>query len=137
MFDTNIKRVFNITRACIPYLESGSSVVNTTPAFGITPGAGYAVYCATKAAIIGFSKSVAPELGPKEIRTNIIAPGAVRTPTNVQVLAGEAGLEKLSYVISLKRIAEPDDIADVVAFLFSDESRYMNGSVVEVTGGFL
>jgi NAD(P)-dependent dehydrogenase (short-subunit alcohol dehydrogenase family) len=61
----------------------------------------------------------------------------VRTPTNVQVLAGEAGLEKLSEVISLKRIAEPDDIADIVAFLFSDESKYMNGSVVEVTGGFL
>jgi NAD(P)-dependent dehydrogenase (short-subunit alcohol dehydrogenase family) len=70
-------------------------------------------------------------------RTNIIAPGAIRTPTNVQVNAGEATLEKLKEVISLQRIGEPEDIADVVAFLFSDEARYMNGSVVEVTGGFL
>ncbi|KAE9367906.1 NAD(P)-binding protein [Stipitochalara longipes BDJ] len=102
MFNTNITGFFNITRACIPHLKSGASFVSTTSAFGITPGAGYAVYLAL-------------ELGPKGVRTNIIAPGAVRTPTNVQ----------------------PDDIADVVAFLFSNESRYMNGSVVEVTGGFL
>jgi NAD(P)-dependent dehydrogenase (short-subunit alcohol dehydrogenase family) len=137
MFNTNIKGFFNPTRACIPHLKYGSYFVNTTSAFGISPGAGYAVYCATKAATIGFSKSVALEFGPKGIRTNIIAPGAVRTPRNVQVLAGEAGLKKLSEVISWKRIAEPDDIANLVAFLFSDKSRYMNGSVVEVTGGFL
>jgi len=73
MFNTNIKGFFNITRACIPHLKSGASFVNTTSNFGITPGAGYAVYCSTKAAIIGFSKSVALELGPMGIRTNIIA----------------------------------------------------------------
>jgi len=80
MFNTNITGFFNITRACIPHLKAGASFVNTTSNFDLTPGPGYAVYCATKAAIIGFSKSVALELGPKEIRTNIIAvsgcPGA-------------------------------------------------------------
>jgi NAD(P)-dependent dehydrogenase (short-subunit alcohol dehydrogenase family) len=137
LFNVNVKGFFNITRACIPHLQRGASFVNVTSNFGITPGPGYAVYCATKSAVIGFSKSVALELGPKGIRTNIIAPGAVRTPTNVQVLTGEEGLKKLSKVISLKRIGEPEDIADVVAFLFSEEARYMNGAVVEVTGGFL
>jgi NAD(P)-dependent dehydrogenase (short-subunit alcohol dehydrogenase family) len=136
MFATNVKGFFNITRACIPHLKSGASFVNMTSNFGITPGSGYAVYCATKAAAIGFSKSVALELGPKGIRTNIVAAGAIRTPTNVAVLEGEEALQKLNSFVSLGRIGGPEDIADVVAFLFSDEARYMNGSVVEVNGGF-
>jgi NAD(P)-dependent dehydrogenase (short-subunit alcohol dehydrogenase family) len=94
------------------------------------------VYCATKAAAIGFSKSVALELGPKGIRTNIIAAGAIWTPTNVAVLEGEEALQKLNSFVSLGRIGEAEDIADVVAFLFSDEARYTNGMWLKSTAAF-
>ncbi|KAH8758104.1 hypothetical protein BGZ57DRAFT_907872 [Hyaloscypha finlandica] len=88
MFNTNAKGFLNITRACIPYLKSGASFLNPTSAFGISPGANFAVSCATNAAVIGFSMSMALELGPRGVRTNTIAPGAVRAPTNMQVIAG-------------------------------------------------
>lgn len=90
----------------------------------------------TKAVVIGFSKAVALELGPKGFRTNTIAPGAVRTPTNLQVLKGEKGLEQPNNFISLGRIGEPEGITDMVAILMDKESRYTNEIVVEVTGGF-
>lgn len=78
---------------------------------------------------------MALELGPKGVRVNCVAPGPVDTPTMAGNLAGGDANEKLVKSIALGRIGQPDEIADVVAFLFSDESRFMNGSVVEISGG--
>lgn len=78
---------------------------------------------------------MALELGPKGIRVNCVAPGETDTPTMAGNLAGGDANEKLVKRIALGRLAQPEEIADVVAFLFSEDSRFMNGSVVEVSGG--
>lgn len=135
LVNTNLKGLFNVTRACIPHLESGASFVNVSSISGLTPSMGHAVYCATKYGVIGFSKCMALELGPRGIRTNVVAPGYIDTPTNASVVLGPAAVDKMIKGVALGRIGTPEDIADVVAFLFSDESRYMNGSVVEINGG--
>lgn len=92
-------------------------------------------YCATKFGVIGFTKAMALELGPKGIRINCVAPGPTDTPTMAGNVAGGDENDKLIAGIALGRLGQPQDIADVVAFLFSDESRFMNGSVVEISGG--
>ncbi|KAI4717100.1 NAD(P)-binding protein [Aureobasidium sp. EXF-10727] len=131
----NLKGVYNVTKATIPYLRSGSAVVNVSSICGIHPHKQMAIYCATKYGIIGFSKSMALELGPKGIRVNVVAPGYIETPTNSSVVAGEEALKKTTEQVALGRMGKASEIADVVAFLMGDESRYMNGSVVEVNGG--
>lgn len=75
------------------------------------------------------------ELGPKGIRVNCVAPGPIDTPTMAGNVAGGDANDKLIANIALGRLGVPDDIADVISFLFSDESRFMNGSVVEISGG--
>jgi NAD(P)-dependent dehydrogenase (short-subunit alcohol dehydrogenase family) len=137
LINTNLKGLFNVTRVCIPHLQSGSSIVNVASTAALRPSAQFAVYSATKSGIIGFSKSTALELGPRGIRVNVICPGYVDTPTNASVVEGKASLDAARVRVSLGRIGTPDEIADVVAFLFSDQSRYMNGSVIEISGGVL
>jgi len=135
LIDTNLKGTFNITRASIPHLGRGSAFVNVSSVAGVRPLSEMAVYCASKYAVIGFSQCLALELGPKGIRTNVVAPGYIHTPTSAGVLAGPEALAEYANGVSLGRIGTAEEVADVVAFLFSDESRYMNGSVVEVNGG--
>lgn len=135
LMNTNVKGTFNITRACIPHLKTGASFVNASSISGIRPSAGTAVYAATKAALIGFSKSMALELGPKGIRTNVVAPGGIHTPTNASVVAGAASVQAFADKVALGRLGTAEEVADVVAFLFGPEARYMNGSVIEVNGG--
>ncbi|EPE25020.1 NAD(P)-binding Rossmann-fold containing protein [Glarea lozoyensis ATCC 20868] len=135
LINTNLKGLFNITRAAIPHMPSGSTFVNTSSIKGLGPGSGFAVYCASKYGIIGFSKSVALELGSKGIRTNIIAPGYIDTPTNASVVAGPESVARAAAMVSSGRLGTPEEVADVVVFLMSEESRYMNGSVVEIHGG--
>lgn len=93
------------------------------------------MYCATKAAIIGFSKSMALELGPRGVRVNVVCPGAVETPTNVSVVEGGEELKRMRKRIALGRVGSAEEIADVVIFLMGEGGRYVNGSVVEVSGG--
>lgn len=113
----------------------GGSYVNVSSICGLRPKKEMAIYCATKYAIIGFSKSMALELGPKGIRTNIVAPGYIDTPTNAGVLAGREAVQTMVEATSLGRLGTAEEVADVVAFLMSEEARYMNGSVVEIDGG--
>ncbi|KAJ4353833.1 uncharacterized protein N0V89_005563 [Didymosphaeria variabile] len=131
----NLKGVFNVTRASIPHLKSGASFVNVSSISGIRPSAQQAVYCTTKYGLIGFSKSIALELGPRGIRTNVVCPGYIDTPTNAGIVKGGAAVENMIHGNALHRLGTPEEVADVVAFLFSEESRYMNGSVVEIDGG--
>jgi NAD(P)-dependent dehydrogenase (short-subunit alcohol dehydrogenase family) len=135
LMDTNLKGTFNVSRACIPHLQSGASVVNVSSVVGVKPGAGVAVYAATKAGVIGFSKSMALELGPKGIRTNTIAPGYIDTPTNSSVVVGHEAMQRSADKVAVGRLGKAEEVADVVAFLFDDASRYINGSVVEINGG--
>lgn len=133
----NLKGTFNVTRAAIPHMKdhSGCSFVNVSSVLGQRPGKEVAVYCATKFAIIGFTKCMALELGSKGIRTNAVTPGNINTPTNSSVVEGAESVARSAAAASLGRMGEPADVADVVAFLMSEEARYMNGSIVEINGG--
>jgi NAD(P)-dependent dehydrogenase (short-subunit alcohol dehydrogenase family) len=135
LVSVNLKGVFNVTRAVIPHLKSGASFVNVSSISGIRPSAQQAVYCTTKYGLIGFSKSMALELGPRGIRTNVVAPGYIDTPTNAGIVKGGEAVEKMVNGNALGRLGTPEEVADVVCFLFGEESRYMNGSVVEIDGG--
>ncbi|ORY16165.1 hypothetical protein BCR34DRAFT_476823 [Clohesyomyces aquaticus] len=135
LVNTNIKGVYNVTKACIPHLKSGASFVNVSSISGLRGSAQQAIYCATKYAVIGFSKCMALELGPKGIRTNIVAPGYIDTPTNAGIVKGGEAVDRMKNGTALGRLGSPEEVADVVAFLFGEASRYMNGSVVEIDGG--
>ncbi len=135
MIDTNIKGMINVTRAALPHLQNGACFVNHSSISGLHPAPNIGLYCATKYAIIGFSKCMALELGPRGIRTNVIAPGYIDTPTNISVLEGAESMKRAGAATAMGRMGTPEEVADVVAFLFSDGSRYMNGSVVEINGG--
>ncbi|KAK5789498.1 hypothetical protein VI817_008621 [Penicillium citrinum] len=135
LINTNLRGTFNITRACLPHMRSGSSLVNVSSVCGNNPVANFSVYCAAKYGVIGFSKSVAMEVGHRGIRVNVIAPGYTDTPTNVSVRAGAAAIQRTAESVGMKRMGNVDEIANVALFLFSDLSSYMNGAVVDVDGG--
>ncbi|KAI4866299.1 3-oxoacyl-reductase [Hypoxylon rubiginosum] len=132
----NLKGMYNVTKATIPHITApGGSYVNVSSISGLHPTRGTAIYCATKYGVIGFSKCMALELGPKGVRVNIVAPGYIDTPSNAGIVKGTAEARaSMEQGNALGRMGMPDDIAGVVAFLMSDEARYMNGSVVEVDG---
>ncbi|KAI1211802.1 3-oxoacyl-reductase [Annulohypoxylon truncatum] len=132
----NLKGMYNVTKATIPHMTTpGGSYVNVSSISGWNPCKGTAIYCATKFGVIGFSKCMALELGPKNIRVNVITPGYIDTPTNAGIVKGTPEARKgMEQGNALGRMGTPDDIAGVVAFLMSDEARYMNGSVVGVDG---
>ncbi|KAF2169789.1 hypothetical protein M409DRAFT_52290 [Zasmidium cellare ATCC 36951] len=135
LVDTNLKGTYNLTRAVVPHLGQGSSIVNVSSTMGISVAAQYAIYCATKWAIVGFTKAMALELGGQGVRVNAVAPGYIDTPTNAGVLAGSEAVEEQVGRVALGRMGTAEEVADVVAFLFSEEARYMSGSIVEITGG--
>lgn len=135
LINTNLRGTFNMTRACLPHMQSGSSLVNVSSVCGNNPVANFSVYCAAKYAVIGFSKSVALEVGARGIRVNVVAPGYTDTPTNVSVRAGSEAVQRTAESVGMKRLGHPDEIANAVLFLFSEQSSYMNGAVVDVDGG--
>ncbi|KAF2214680.1 hypothetical protein CERZMDRAFT_36253 [Cercospora zeae-maydis SCOH1-5] len=142
LVDTNLKGTYLISRAAVPWLErtsggavAGPAIVNVSSTMGIQVAPEYAIYCATKFGIVGFTKALALELGPQGIRVNAVAPGYIDTPTNAGVVAGPEAVGKQVEKVALGRMGTGEDVSDVVAFLFSNESRYMTGSVVEITGG--
>ncbi|KAF2637865.1 NAD(P)-binding protein [Massarina eburnea CBS 473.64] len=134
LISVNLGGVFNITRACIPHLAPNASFVNVSSISGLRPSAQQSIYCTTKYGLIGFSKCMALELGPRGIRTNIVCPGYIDTPSNAGIVAGGEAVERMVNGNALGRLGTAAEVADVVAFLFSEEARYMNGSVVEIDG---
>ncbi len=137
VMNVNLKSVFNITKAASkPMMKARKGVfINMSSVVGVTGNAGQANYAASKAGIVGFTKSIAKELGSRNIRANVVAPGFIRTEmTEVldpKVVEGwEAG-------IPLKRAGETEDIANVCVFLASDMSAYVTGQTLSVCGGML
>ena len=137
VLSTNLKSVFLFTKACTrPMIRQKCGVIiNIASIVGITGNAGQANYAASKAGMIGFTKSAAKELAKRNIRVNAIAPGFIKTrmtdklPAEVQ--------QKMQEQIALGRLGEPKEIADVAVFLASDASRYMTGQVLVVDGGLV
>ncbi|MHA7878042.1 MAG: 3-oxoacyl-[acyl-carrier-protein] reductase [Bacteroidota bacterium] len=133
----NLKSCFNTVKAATkPFLKQRSGVIiNVSSVVGIKGNAGQVNYAASKAGIIGFTKSVALELGSRNIRSNAIAPGFIDTMMT-QKLAG-AAVQGWTKTIPLQRIGLPEDVANCALFLASDASSYITGQVIQVDGGLL
>jgi 3-oxoacyl-[acyl-carrier protein] reductase len=132
----NLKSVFNMTKQVIrPMMKAKSgSIINMSSVIGLMGNAGQSSYAASKAGIIGFTKSVAKELGSRNIRCNAIAPGFVETDMTGYLKEGEQA-DKYRAGIPLGRFGTTDDIANVTLFLASDLSAYVTGQVISVDGG--
>ncbi len=135
VIDTDLTGVFNTTRACIiTFLKQKSgNVVNIASVSGIHPLPGQVNYAAAKAGVIGFTKSLAKEVAPHNIRVNAVAPGFV--VTDMTAALSETYREKAMKMIPLGRFGTSDEVAQAVAFLASEASRYITGQVIQIDGG--
>ena len=131
----NLKSVYNYTKAASRLMigQRAGRIINMTSVVGVSGNAGQANYAASKAGIIGFTKSIAKELGSRNILVNAIAPGFVETDMTARLT--DAQKETIYGAIPLRRIAHPREIASVVVFLASPSSDYMTGQVLCVDGG--
>lgn len=138
----NVQAPFRICRAALPLMadQGGGAIVNVASCWGLRPGPNHAVYCMTKAAIASLTQCMGMDHAHQGVRINAVAPNEVNTP---MLRAGfakrgfdpDTAVAELGKSVPLGRIAEPEDITDVILFLASDASRYMCGAVVEVNGG--
>lgn len=133
----NLKSCFNTVKAVTKQMmkQKSGSIINMTSVVGIKGNAGQANYAASKAGIIGFTKSVAIELGSRGIRSNAIAPGFIETEMTEKL--DEKTVQSWRDGIPLKRGGKPKDVADACVFLGSDMSSYISGQVIQVDGGML
>lgn len=137
VIEVNLKSVFNLTKAIIrPMMKQrAGSIINMSSVVGLKGNAGQANYAASKSGIIGFSKSVALELGSRNIRSNVIAPGFIETEMTGKL--DETVVQGWRDSIPLKRGGTPEDIAHACVFLASDMSAYITGQTLSVDGGML
>ena len=138
----NVEAPFRLCRAAIPIMADagGGAIVNTSSCWGVHPGPNHPVYIMSKAAIASLTQCLGRDHAHQAIRVNAVCPNEVNTPMirtgfEIRGLDADKAIDELNASVPLGRIAEPEDIADVVAFLASDEARYMCGALVEVNGG--
>ena len=138
----NVEAPFRICRAAIPIMAAagGGAIVNTASCWGLRPGPSHAVYCMTKAAIASLTQCMGMDHARQGIRINAVCPNEVNTPMLRSGFARrgfdpDQAVAELGRTVPLGRIAEPEDIAEVVLFLASGQARYICGSLVEVNGG--
>lgn len=133
----NLKSCFNTVKAATKQMmkQKSGSIINMTSVVGLKGNAGQANYAASKAGIIGFTKSVALELGSRGIRCNAIAPGFIETEMTAKL--DEKTVQSWRDAIPLKRGGKPEDVADACVFLGADMSSYVTGQVIQVDGGML
>lgn len=135
VIETNLKSAFNFIHACTPVMarQRGGSIINMSSVVGVSGNAGQCNYSASKAGLIGLTKSIAKEMGPRGIRANCIAPGFIATdmtgalPENIRT--------EWEKMIPMRRGGTPDDVAGVALFLASDMSGYVTGQVINCCGG--
>lgn len=137
IMDVNLKSVFNLTKAVMRTMlkARSGSIINMSSVVGVKGNAGQSNYAASKAGIIGFTKSVAAELGSRNIRCNAVAPGFIETEMTAAL--GEEVIQQWRDGIPLKRGGSPDDVANLCLFLASDMSTYITGQTINVDGGML
>ncbi len=131
----NLKSAFNLTHAVqrLMLKQRGGSIINMSSVVGLCGNAGQANYAASKAGMIGFTKSIAQELGSRNIRCNAIAPGFIQTEMTAKL--SEEVVKNWTEMIPLKRAGKPEDVANLAVFLASDMSDYITGQVITVCGG--
>ena len=137
VIEVNLKSVFNMTKAVQRTMlkQRKGSIINMSSVVGVKGNAGQSNYAASKAGIIGFSKSIALELGSRNIRSNVIAPGFIETEMTAKL--DEKTVDVWRNAIPLKRGGAPEDIANACVFLASDLSAYITGQTLNVDGGML
>jgi NAD(P)-dependent dehydrogenase (short-subunit alcohol dehydrogenase family) len=137
VFSINVKGLFIALQQEIRQMlrQGGGSIVNMASVSGALATPGASVYVASKHAVIGLTKSAAIEYGPHGIRVNAVSPGAIRTDMLRQVGGGDTGLDELADIHPVRRIGSPEDVADAVAWLFSDYSSYYTGQSLVLDGG--
>lgn len=135
VMNVNLKGVFHCTQAVVDtMIEQGSGVIlNASSVVGLYGNFGQTNYAASKFGVIGFAKTWARELGPKGIRVNAVCPGFIAT--SILDTIPDKVLDGMKERVPLKRLGQPEEIANVYAFLASDEASYINGAVIEVSGG--
>jgi len=136
VLDVNLKGTFNCTKAVIRHMlkQKSGKIVNIASVVGEMGNAGQANYSASKAGVIGFTKTIAREFAQRGINVNAIAPGYIETPMTDAL--PEKVKEELKRMIPLERLGRPEDIAEAVLFLVSASSNYITGQVLNVNGGF-
>ena len=137
VMNVNLKSVFNLTKASLRTFlkQKNGSIINMSSVVGVMGNAGQSNYAASKAGIVGFSKSIAKELGSRGIRCNVITPGFIETEMTAEL--GADALKKWTDGIPLKRGGTTEDVANACVFLGSDMSTYISGQVLSVCGGML
>ncbi len=133
--DINLKGVYNCAKAVIDTMvaQGGGVILNASSVVGVYGNFGQTNYAATKFGVIGFVKTWAKELGKKGIRANAVCPGFVATP--ILKAMPEKVIQAMEDRVPMKRMAQPEEIANLYAFLASDEASYINGAAIEITGG--
>jgi 3-oxoacyl-[acyl-carrier protein] reductase len=137
VIDVNLKGVFHCTQAVADtmILQGSGVILNASSVVGLYGNFGQTNYAATKSALIGLTKTWARELGPKGIRVAAVCPGFIATP--ILDTIPDAVMQKMVDKVPLGRLGRPDEIASVYAFLASDDASYINGAVIEVSGGIM
>jgi 3-oxoacyl-[acyl-carrier protein] reductase len=137
VIDVNLTGVFHCTQAVLPTMvEQGKGkIINTSSVSGVYGNVGQTNYAATKAGVVGMTKTWAKELGRKGINVNAVAPGFIETGMTAKV--PEKILEQMKMMVPLGRLGVPEDIANAYLFLASEESNYVNGTVLHVDGGIM
>ena len=135
VIDVNLKGTYNCTRAVVDIMltQGSGTITNASSIVGLYGNFGQTNYAATKWAVIGMAKTWAKELGPKGIRANAVAPGFIATP--ILSSMPEKVIKMMEEKVPLRRLGKPEEIANAYAWLASDEASYVNGVVIEVSGG--
>ena len=137
VIETNLKGTFIVTKAVTKYMmkKRSGSIINLSSVVGVAGNAGQCNYSASKAGVIGFTKSVAKELASRNIRANAVAPGFIET--DMTAVLSDAVKENIHNQIPLKRMGTAKEVANLIYFLGSDESSYITGQVINVDGGMV
>lgn len=133
VIDTNLTAVYLVTKAALPAMADGASIVNITSAVAMRGMPARTHYISSKAGLIGFTRALCKEIGPGGIRVNAVAPGIIETDQTAGL--DEEGRTRYSRLAALNRLGQPEEIADLVLYLTSDRSSFVSGQTINVDGG--